>query len=129
MGRLCGCMSQQVCRNIHPDDLRLDTLCQRPRKAPCPASKIEHPLPGGKTCELDKLRRPQVQKLWAKAVIKFDGIVCGRLRPVSLHETPRFWGPHIIVPMHPSRRFAPCMCRKVLVLAWSFLKEVVAEVL
>jgi hypothetical protein len=32
-------------------------------------------------------------ELWAKAGIKFEGIVFGRLRPVCLHETLHFLGP------------------------------------
>jgi hypothetical protein len=48
MGRLCRCMAQQVCGNIHTNDLRREALCQRPRKAPPSPSEIKHPLPGGK---------------------------------------------------------------------------------
>ena len=87
MGRLCRCMAQQVCGNIHTNDLRREALCQRPRKAPRPHPRSSTRCPAAKTCELDKVREPQVEKLWTKAGMKCEGIVCGRLRPVCLHET------------------------------------------
>jgi hypothetical protein len=57
---LCRRMVQQVCCHIHADDLRLEALRQRSRKTPRPTPEIEHPLLGGETRQLDKVRQPQI---------------------------------------------------------------------
>src|SRR4029077_18184044 len=61
--------------------------CASGRATPPPHPRSSTRYPAAETCELDKGREPQVEKLWTKAGMKCEGIVCDRLRPVCLHET------------------------------------------
>jgi hypothetical protein len=83
-------MAHQVGRYIQADDLGLEPLRQRPRKASRATLEIEHSVLGCEPHKLDKVRKPQIEQLGAKAGIKCEGIIGGRLCPICLHETPHF---------------------------------------